>query len=306
MEYERTHASFPASQERPRRQERQQYHERSYDRDGPEPMEIGNTRFLDRSECMSRNLCVQCKRPGHRMRDCRSGERAEDQQSHYEEKPCVPPEQGVHNVDVEDDTELLFDLLTVNAASVHITTGSRRSLVRKEGTVSMFGTPVTILMDSGADHNVIRPGLSEVVVRRKLVFIERFDGQTTEDVMNEVEADICMGQYGFHRLLFTEYTLPCSHDVIRVPWFARYNTDIDWVTHEVNVAEPDADYDELDAFIDEVTEDLGAPVISWREYLRVSLSKPSRERRWMKRDLPHQQFCLGSLKYLWGLRIALL
>lgn len=60
----------------------------------------------------------------------------------------------------------------------------------------------------------------------------------------------------------TEYTLPRSHDVILgAPWFARYNPDIDWITHEVHVAEPDVDYGKLNAFIDEVTsEDLGVPI----------------------------------------------
>ncbi|EGZ23902.1 hypothetical protein PHYSODRAFT_482944 [Phytophthora sojae] len=164
MEYERTHASFASSHARPRHQERQ-------------PMEIGNTRFLDRSECMRRNLYFRCKRPGHRMRGCRSGgscslrapaargqfgrqqgsrnERYSTSrdnaprihQSNFEETPRDP-----QIANTEDATEILFGHLTVRVAAVVPATVSGSSLMRKEGTVSLLSTHVTILLDSGADQ----------------------------------------------------------------------------------------------------------------------------------------------------------
>ncbi|OWZ06907.1 LOW QUALITY PROTEIN: hypothetical protein PHMEG_00020775 [Phytophthora megakarya] len=264
MEYERTHMAITSHSRTKQRQQR------GFS-DGPEPMEIGNTRFMVRSECMRRNLCFCCKRPGHRMRDCRSGgDRTSPQQaprrpyrygnsqwdnvqkiqqSNFEEKPCTPLAPLAQIGASADTTELLFDHLTVNATAIISATRTESSLVRKEGMVSLYGTPVTILLDSGADHNVKRCGLADTYA----VSVSRLNvsmAKTTDDVKNEVEADNC------------KYKLSPSHDVIfGAPWFAKYNPDIGWVTHEMYVPEPDVDYDQLDAFISKATSsDLGIPI----------------------------------------------
>ncbi|OWZ04347.1 hypothetical protein PHMEG_00023766 [Phytophthora megakarya] len=204
LEYELTHMAITSHDRTKKRQQREVS-------DGPELMEIGNTSFMDRSECMHRILCFHCKSSGHPMCDCRSGGgRTSSQQAprrsysygnsqrynvqKFQQGNIASPAQSGASADT---TELLFDHLTVNAISMISGTRTESSPVRKKGTVSLHRSPVTFLLDSDADHNVMRCGLAGTVVRRKCVQIERFDDQTTEDVVNAVEADIGMEQYGF-------------------------------------------------------------------------------------------------------------
>ncbi|POM70863.1 Hypothetical protein PHPALM_12643 [Phytophthora palmivora] len=62
-------------------------------------------------------------------------------------------------------------------------------LLVKQGTVN--GIAVKILLDSGADHNVLRKRLPAQVLTQKKAVAEGFDGSVTDPQwINEVNADI--------------------------------------------------------------------------------------------------------------------
>ncbi|OWZ07822.1 LOW QUALITY PROTEIN: Retroelement pol Polyprotein [Phytophthora megakarya] len=109
----------------------------------------------------------------------------------------------------------LFERLTINATGLREkvnakTNGRFHQLLLKRGNVNR--TPVSVLLDSGADHNVIRKGLATNVLRRKSVVAERFDVLP----------------------MHHKWDLPTSHDVILgKPWFSRCNPNMDWRTREV-------------------------------------------------------------------------
>lgn len=97
----------------------------------------------------------------------------------------------------EPDAETeLFEAMTINAAGM--SSAARQDedrmahrLLVKKGKVN--GTPVKILLDSGADHNVMREGLATQVVQRKKAIAELFDGSVTDaQWVNEVKADIML------------------------------------------------------------------------------------------------------------------
>ncbi|OWZ04602.1 Retroelement pol Polyprotein [Phytophthora megakarya] len=209
----------------------------------PEPMDIG------------RNLCFFCKEPGHRMAQCRkrNGQRGppRQQQSYQRQRDTrtprgndsatAAPSHRVHSYEEKEpevETEL-FERLTIKAAVIRSSADQDQELkthqlLVKEGTVN--GTPVKILLDSGADHNVLRKGLATQVVRRKKAIAERFDGSVTDaQWVNEVQADMMFdGGYRLEGMLFSEWDLPATHDVILgKPWFSRFNPNINWRTHEV-------------------------------------------------------------------------
>ncbi|OWZ20975.1 Retroelement pol Polyprotein [Phytophthora megakarya] len=98
-------------------------------------------------------------------------------------------------------------------STVHQAVNAHQLLAKKG---KLNGTPVKILLDSDADHNVVRKGLVTQVVRRKKAIAERFDGSVTD------------AQW------VNEWDLPATHDVILgKPWFSRFNPNINWCTHEV-------------------------------------------------------------------------
>ncbi|KAE9335761.1 hypothetical protein PF008_g13339 [Phytophthora fragariae] len=133
----------------------------------------------------------------------------------------------------ESNEPEVFDHLTINAAA--LLGSGRHQLLRKPGTVG--NNAVIILLDSGADHNVIRKGLSTNVLRRKQAKAERFDGSTTTvQWINEVQESIDFDGFILADMVFSEWDLPPSHDVIfGKPFFDEYNPVINWRTHEVQL-----------------------------------------------------------------------
>ncbi|KAJ8524310.1 hypothetical protein ON010_g16809 [Phytophthora cinnamomi] len=67
---------------------------------------------------------------------------------------------------------ILFEYLAVHPAVAMPATDSKGCLIRKQGTVSLSGTLVAIVLDSGADHNVIPLGLVGAVVTHELQVVE--------------------------------------------------------------------------------------------------------------------------------------
>jgi hypothetical protein len=84
---------------------------------------------------------------------------------------------------------------------------------------------------------VIRKGLATDVVRRKKAEAERFEGSRTQSQwINEVKADLGMEGYVLDGMIFSEWALPPTHDVmLGKPWFSHFNPVIDWQTHEVKL-----------------------------------------------------------------------
>lgn len=80
-------------------------------------------------------------------------------------------------------------------------------------------------------------GLATQVVRRKKAIAERFDGSVTEaQWVSEVKANMTLEGYVLDDMLFSEWSLPVTHDVILgKPWFSHFNPSIDWRTHEVTL-----------------------------------------------------------------------
>ncbi|GMF51180.1 unnamed protein product [Phytophthora fragariaefolia] len=234
----------------------------------PEPMDIGFSRMISRDECQRRNLCFFCKEPGHRMAQCqkRNGHRGpphhqqRQQQQSYQREHDGRPRRGAavipevsHRVHAYEEKESeakpeLFEQLTINTAGLGNQTeevGADRfhQLLIKTGTVN--GKSVKVLLDSGADHNVIRKGLATQVLRRKKAVVERIDGPVTSPQwINEVKADMTLEGFVLNDMLFWEWDLPATHDIILgKPWFSRFNPLIDWRTHEVTL-----DFDLLDPY----------------------------------------------------------
>ncbi|EEY70556.1 uncharacterized protein PITG_05996 [Phytophthora infestans T30-4] len=130
----------------------------------PTPMEIGSSWFVSRDECMRNSLCFYCKEPGHRLSSCpkRQGRNA----SHEGDD------------DSSDEVEVMQSMqLNMVAARLNDSVSSSQGLLRLDGV--MNEQPVRILIDSGAEQNVVRPGLARHVVDAAKVTAERFDGSTT-------------------------------------------------------------------------------------------------------------------------------
>ncbi|DAZ95950.1 TPA: hypothetical protein N0F65_009112 [Lagenidium giganteum] len=119
------------------------------------------------------------------------------------------------------DEAIVFDKFTMNASEdqVHMVV-NERELVRKAGTVD--DKHVTIMLDSGATSNMIRPGLAERVTAVRQTQIQRFDGTWTQPApMKKVEAQVTMDGHDFGNMEFTE--LSDNHDVIfGNPWFTQH------------------------------------------------------------------------------------
>ncbi|OWZ08492.1 hypothetical protein PHMEG_00018953 [Phytophthora megakarya] len=88
----------------------------------------------------------------------------------------------------------LFERLTIDVTGLREKVNAKKNdrfhqLLIKRGIVNR--TPVSVLVDSGADYNVIRKGLATNVLRRKSVVAERFDGSiNAPQWINEVKADM--------------------------------------------------------------------------------------------------------------------
>ncbi|KAE8972972.1 hypothetical protein PR002_g26345 [Phytophthora rubi] len=233
MEYERAHPQQQQHGQGNHRfrgrfaEQRENHGQRSHP--GPEPMEIGHGQFVSRDECFQRNLCFFCKKPGHRMANCRQRGKTDRRPA---EGAGVIARHRVGNMKESNEPEV-FDHLTINAAA--LSGSGRHQLLRKPGTVG--NNAVIILLDSGADHNVIRKGLSTNVLRRKQAKAERFDGSTTTvQWINEVQESIDFDGFILADMVFSEWDLPPSHDVIfGKPFFDEYNPVINWRTHEVQL-----------------------------------------------------------------------
>ncbi|KAI9920552.1 hypothetical protein PsorP6_015488 [Peronosclerospora sorghi] len=123
-------------------------HNSRVDRDGDAIMDVGNTN-LSKEECARKNLCFYCKKTGHRLAECLSRKH-----NNQQNKKPVQVSNTAMKSESEVEEEDMIDTIFIG----HVTDEEKSNeLIRKEG--SLGYARVKILIDSGADHNIIRPRL---------------------------------------------------------------------------------------------------------------------------------------------------
>ncbi|KAG3071854.1 hypothetical protein PI124_g22401 [Phytophthora idaei] len=133
-------------------------------------MEIGSSRFVSRDECLRKNLCFYCKEPGHRLADCHKRQTRNTARGSARPAPgqtlfrtnqssfrCVVKEDA-DDEEEDDDVEVLQSM-QLNMASVQAPQPQSRGLLFFDGL--MNGQSVRILIDCGAERNIVRPGLAQ-------------------------------------------------------------------------------------------------------------------------------------------------
>nr|CCA16932.1 hypothetical protein PITG_05996 [Albugo laibachii Nc14] len=177
-------------------------------------MEIGNAQ-LSTNECKKKNLCFYCKKLGHRIAECRK------------RSPHISSKQNTVNVnnsalekdDNYDEDERSVEIITINNAE---NTSKNHERIRKQGIVN--GIKVVILIDSGANHNMIRPGIGNHLCERKYTRAQRFDGTFTDARQaNLFKETIGMSDEIFENVILTEWGLPRTQDIILgKPWLSQF------------------------------------------------------------------------------------
>ncbi|GMF14584.1 unnamed protein product [Phytophthora lilii] len=213
----------------------------------PTPMEIGSSRFVSRDECMRNNLCFYCKEPGHRLASCRKRQGRTNSRGPSDRgrgQPSCSAHQSafrrVVEADVEDDdssdeVEVMQSMqLNMVTAQVAASASPTRGLLRLDGV--MNGQPVRILVDSGAEQNIVRPGLAHHYVEAANVTAERFDDTTTPArVAQRCLESLNLGGREFHGVSLIEWEVSANQDVILGhPWLVQFNPIIDWQTGEMH------------------------------------------------------------------------
>ena len=238
LEYERSHKdSFGKNgRDRPHRNKwgerrTRDWHKNDRLKDGSD-MEICNLRTMSKEECMKKRLCFHCKKPGHTMRQCyqrqKNLKKSQTKINSFEQDE-------VERQSEEEDSTIVFDRLTMNVGEFKESGCRSNELIRLDG--KFESQDVRILLDSGANHNVVRPGLATDVIAEGQTQVERFDGSLTSvKKMKKCRGTVVAKGMEFRDLVFTEWELPQSHDVIfGKPWFTKYQPEINWRTHEVSI-----------------------------------------------------------------------
>ncbi|GMF32011.1 unnamed protein product [Phytophthora lilii] len=96
----------------------------------------------------------------------------------------------------------------------------------------MNGQTVRVLIDSGAERNIVRPGLAQHYVEATKVKAERFDGTTTPArTAQQCLETINFAGRDFDGVSLIEWEESTNQDVILgLPWLVQFNPRIDWQT----------------------------------------------------------------------------
>ncbi|DBA02131.1 TPA: hypothetical protein N0F65_011198 [Lagenidium giganteum] len=242
LDYERSHHGVDPGRARSLRSERRLPH-------GPEPMKINNLRDLSRDDCRQCGLCYKCQKPGHLAARC--PQRA-SRVAPPRRRPVLnnvglaasSPWEGSGNDDADDaddeaehdDDQHRHDRYTLNVVNCNEVTkeDARHDLIRRSGSVE--GKTVTVLLNSGAGVNVIRPGIATQVIEERDAQIELFDGSVTKvQKVRRVRATVHLGQYIFTDKEFLEWEMPGRQDVIfGRPMHYKFQPIIDWRSERVH------------------------------------------------------------------------
>ncbi|KAI9917873.1 hypothetical protein PsorP6_012631 [Peronosclerospora sorghi] len=159
-------------------------------------MEIDNVhmRQPQREDCLCKNLCFRCKKPGHRMNDCHV-KSSRGRRKHG-------PRRVVNSVRIRTpsldeykmDESMSFRSYTMNMA-------------RLESQVSME-------QENRANHNLIRPGIVDDPCTEHVASVESFDGHIWSNMrLRAVHATVEMDGMNFDSIALNEYRLPPSRTI---------------------------------------------------------------------------------------------
>ncbi|GMF29442.1 unnamed protein product [Phytophthora fragariaefolia] len=132
--------------------------------------------------------------------------------------------------DKRDDHVEVIDSLQLNMVSLDAKLSPNRELLRFEG--AMNGQAVRVLIDSGAERNIVRPGLAQHYVEATKVTTERFDGTTTPArTAQQCLETVCFDGRAFNDVSLIEWEVSSNQDVILGhPWLVQFNPITNWQT----------------------------------------------------------------------------
>ncbi|POM72700.1 Polyprotein [Phytophthora palmivora] len=96
----------------------------------------------------------------------------------------------------------------------------------------MNGQAARVLIDSGAERNIVRPGLAQHYVEATKVTSERFGGTTTPArTAQQCLETVCFAGRAFNDVSLIEWEVSSNQDVILGhPWLVQFNPIINWQT----------------------------------------------------------------------------
>ncbi|GMF22915.1 unnamed protein product [Phytophthora lilii] len=209
----------------------------------PTPMEIGSSQFVARAECMRNHLCFYCKEPGHRLSSCRKRQirnASRGSTTRVRGQPSFSAHQSTFRRVVEDDGDddssdevEVMQSMQLNMVAARVTSSASGSRGRLDGVMNR--RPVKILVNSGAEQKIVRPGLACHFVDAAKVTAERFDGTTTPSrVAQRCLETLTFGGRDFKNVSLIEWEVSAHQDVIiGHPWLVQFNPSINWQTGEV-------------------------------------------------------------------------
>ncbi|KAI9910628.1 hypothetical protein PsorP6_010795 [Peronosclerospora sorghi] len=114
-----------------------------------------------------------------------------------------------------------------------VSTEQENRLIRKK--VLINGHERIALIDCGANHSLIRPGIVDDPGTEHVASVESFDGHIRRNIrLGAVHATVEMDGMEFDSIALIEYRLPVTHNLILgKPWLTRFNPAIDWQTHAI-------------------------------------------------------------------------
>lgn len=205
----------------------------------PEPMEIDSGRVHNQHRDTNHNLAHNqtvrrryCKKLGHIIEQCFKLQNRQKHDHNSNNRPDAKRGQfAVHTLATEEpDAVKVVEINHLNTATIQ-TLPAPNELIRKPGLCE--GKRATIMLDTGATCNVIRPGLVDSIHETLVSQVALFDGSTTDKrAVHKGKVTIEMDRFKDVDVL--EWTMSPENDVILgKPWSTKYQPIIDWRTHEL-------------------------------------------------------------------------
>ena len=208
-----------------------------------EAMDISYTKQISKQECVNKKLCFYCKKPGHSIGNCQkrktknNGTTRRIQSSstqninQYDMRQYAAPQKSNNSesYQVQEINTVCFNVtMEQPTLDIHNVSG-QFPLFKKDGYI--FGKKVRVMIDSGADHNIIKSGIipHEIPTTTVTTKARRFDGTIIESATRKVIAPMKIEGFQFPNNEFTEWNIEHDFDIILgQPWLCRFNPNIDW------------------------------------------------------------------------------
>ena len=223
-------------------------------------MDISYSTQVSKKTCIQQKLCFYCKKPGHSIGECRKrlSKLKQPQRTKFNNSVQVKSadnslgaSQNTTNINQFDmsqyarrryDRELNMELnmVKINKLDTFTNNTVKTPLMIKTGIV--YGQQVRILIDSGADHNVIKSSIAPPQRKynpKVLTTVRRFDGSIIKQKCRILTETISFDSFVFDNVEFTEWPLNQTFDIILgQPWLRRFNPVIDWRTSTISFPIP--------------------------------------------------------------------